>query len=44
MEEFYNEKHNLENKLISLKGYIEKGDIDGIIENLNIIIKNNQYA
>lgn len=44
MEEFYKEKHNLTNELVSLKGYIEKGDIDGIIENLDNIIHSNQYA
>ena len=32
------------NELVSLKGYIEKGDIDGIIENLDNIIHSNQYA
>ncbi|MFG6323696.1 MAG: GHKL domain-containing protein [Lachnospiraceae bacterium] len=44
MEEFYKEKHDLANELVSLKGYIEKGDIEGIIENLDIIIHNNQCA
>lgn len=40
MEEFHEEKHNLVNELIVLKGSIENDDKDIVIKNLNKIINN----
>lgn len=40
MEEFYREKHDLTNELVSLKGCIENGDLDNLMSNLDNIIHN----
>lgn len=44
MEDFHEEKHNLINELIALKGGIEKCDIENVIKNLNKIINNCHYV
>ena len=40
MEEFYREKHDLTNELVSLKGCIENEDMDSLMRNLDNIIHN----
>ncbi len=44
MEEFHQEKHNLINELIVLKGGIENDDKETVIRNLNKIINNCNIA
>lgn len=44
MEDFHEEKHNLINELIALKGGIEKCDRENVIKNLNKIINNCHYV
>lgn len=40
MEEFYKEKHDLTNALVSLRGCIEEGDLNVVMNNLDMIIHN----
>lgn len=44
MEEFHQEKHNLVNELIVLKGGIEGNDRESVIHNLNILINRNKNS
>ncbi len=44
MEDFHEEKHNLINELIVLKGGIENSDKENVIKNLNKIINNCHYV
>ena len=44
MENFYEEKHNLINELIVLKGGIENGNKENAIKNLNKIINSCNYV
>lgn len=44
MEDFHEEKHNLINELIVLKGGIENSDRENVIKNLNKIINNCHYV
>lgn len=44
MEDFHEEKHNLINELIVLKGGVEKDDKEMVIRNINKIINNCQYV
>ncbi|MDE7322417.1 MAG: GHKL domain-containing protein [Lachnospiraceae bacterium] len=40
MQEFYREKHDLVNELVSLKGCIAERDVEGLSKNLDMIIQN----
>lgn len=44
MEDFHEEKHNLINELIALKGGIEDDDKETVIRNINKIINNCNYV
>lgn len=44
LEEFYEDRHNLLNKLIVLKNSVENSDKESVIRNLNQIIKNSNIS